>query len=113
MTTRNRPPNRRPCETFNFVLSGLSYTASVGFDMAGNPVEIFLGSGKAGTHLAIATQEAAILTSLALQFGAPLETLRGAALRTESGEAEGAVGHLIDLIHKRLNYKPPSPINDQ
>lgn len=105
--TRNNLPNRRPSETFDFTLAGLRYTASVGYDAKGEPAEVFLSAGKAGTHLAIATQEAAILTSLALQFGCPLETLRRSALRAEGGAAEGAVGHLIDAICARLEAKEP------
>lgn len=107
--TRNRLPTRRPTETFEFDLAGLHYTASVGYDPKGQPAEIFLNAGKVGTHLAIATQEAAILTSLALQYGTPLETLRGASLRAEGGAAEGAVGHLIDLICARM-APPPEPV---
>ena len=109
--TRNRLPARRPCETFNFQLSGLSYTASVGFDTKGQPAEIFLGAGKAGTHLAVATQEAAIITSLALQYGVPLQVLRSSALRAENGTAEGSVGFLIDAICKRLEAKEPKELD--
>jgi hypothetical protein len=108
--SRRRLPNRRPTETIEFDLANLHYTASVGYDGMGNPMEIFLTAGKAGTHLAIATQEAAILTSLALQYGVPLEVLRGGALRTEDGVAEGAVGHLIDLLCLRLAAKVPEPV---
>jgi ribonucleoside-diphosphate reductase alpha chain len=108
--SRTNLPNRRPCETFTFSLAGLSYVASVGFDDKGRPMELFLGSGKAGTHLAIATQEAAILTSLAMQYGAPLETLRNASLRAEGGAAEGAVGHVLDLLWNRLNTKSPEAV---
>lgn len=110
MSNRTRLPNRRACETFGFTLAGMAYTASVGFDERGRPLEIFLGAAKSGTDVAIATQEAAILTSLALQYGVPLDVLRGGALRTEAGTPEGAVGHLIDLIWHRINAKPPEAV---
>ena len=104
--TRNRLPGRRPCETFDFVLSGMKFTASIGFDPKGQPAEVFLTAGRAGTDLAISMQESAILVSLALQYGCPLETLRSAALRAEGGRAEGPIGCLIDLICNRLTIKP-------
>jgi hypothetical protein len=108
--SRTNLPNRRSCETFEFTLSSLHYVASVGFNAAGKPYELFLTAGRAGTHLAIATQEAAILTSLALQYGCPLETLRNASLRAEGGAAEGAVGHVLDLLWHRLNAKSPEVV---
>ena len=111
MTTRTRLPNRRPCETFEFTLANLRYVASVGFDPDGSPKEIFLQAGKAGTHLAIAVQEAAILTSLALQFGCPVETIRSSALRAENGAAEGSIGHLVDAVCKRLEAKEPKELD--
>ena len=110
MTTRTRLPNRRPCETFTFTLANLDYVASVGYGPDGAPMEVFLTAGRAGTHLAVATQEAAILVSLALQHGCPLETLRSCALRSENGKAEGSIGHIIDAIYARLEAKPLEPV---
>jgi hypothetical protein len=98
---RTRLRNRRACETFEFDCAGLRYVASVGFTPDRSVGEVFLDAGKAGTHLSVATKEAAIIASLALQHGCPIETLRSACLRAANGKAEGAVGQLLDMIASR------------
>jgi hypothetical protein len=46
MTGRNRLPNRRPAESFEVELEGLSYTATVGRFTDGTIGELFLNNHK-------------------------------------------------------------------
>lgn len=78
MTSRRRLPDRRGAETFRFEHEGLRYTASVGRFEDGDLGEIFLDCGKAGAAVQVNAQSAAILTSLCLQHGVPVETIRHA-----------------------------------
>ena len=95
---RERLPQRRRVERFNLDVGGLSYVAECGFYPDGRLGEIFLNSGKSGTHLSIATQEIAIAVSFALQHGCEVEVMRSAFPRTAHGTAEGVMGKLLDEL---------------
>lgn len=43
-------------------------------------------------------RRAAVLLSIALQYGAPADVIRRALCRTETGEAEGLVGAVLDFL---------------
>ena len=98
---RNRLPNRRGNETVNFVCRGIRYTGTVHRGPGGEIAEVFLNAGKSGTHLDIATRDAAIATSLALQFGCPPDVIAGACLRDANGAPEGPIGAIMDLMTER------------
>lgn len=74
MTTtpsRTRLPNRRPLITETLVVGGQAIEASVGFDAAGRPRELFLSGAKDGTDLAAILDDASVVLSVALQHGVP------------------------------------------
>lgn len=75
---RRRLPNRRTNETYIFEFDGHRYRASAGRFPNGDLAEVFLDVAKAGTPLQLNAECAAILTSLALQHGVSLETIRHA-----------------------------------
>jgi hypothetical protein len=97
MTARQRLPNRRPAEHFSFTCNGLSYTASIG-RLEGRVLEVFISNSKAGSHSDAACKDAAVVCSIALQFGVPLETIRHALLRDANGVAASALGVALDLV---------------
>jgi hypothetical protein len=47
-------------------MSGMTLTATVGFDEAGRPAEIFLSGAKAGSGIAAILEGASVLISVAL-----------------------------------------------
>jgi ribonucleoside-diphosphate reductase alpha chain len=100
MTARERLPNRRRSEVFDFVCpgDGLRYTATLSFYGDGRPAEVFVGNHKSGSHVDNAAKDAAILASLALQYGAPVAVLRGALLRDHLGRAVTPVAAALDAI---------------
>jgi ribonucleoside-diphosphate reductase alpha chain len=60
----------------------------------GRVAEIFLSNHKAGSAADVDARDAAIAASIALQFGADLQTIRKALCRDPRGKASGA----LDLI---------------
>jgi hypothetical protein len=101
MTQRARLPNRRASETFALECAGLNYLATISRFPDGEIGEIFLSNHKAGSAADTAARDAAIACSIALQFGADVETIRKALCRDSRGNASGPLGVALDLIAER------------
>ena len=91
MSKRARLPNRRIAEVFDFEHQGRKWTATIGRSADGQIAEVFLDTPKASAIGELAA-EAAIIASLALQSGCPLETLRHALADRRSGPLGAALG---------------------
>src|SRR6266849_4340265 len=89
VTDRTRLPNRRASETFALECAGLSYVATVSRLEGGRLGEIFLTNHKAGSAAGIMASDAAVVCSLALQYGVPLDVIRGALMRDPRGKPSG------------------------
>jgi hypothetical protein len=99
MSERRRLPNRRASETFAFECGGLSYTATYSlFPDDGTLGEIFISNHKAGSAADCAARDAAIVCSIALQFGADPDAIRKALCRDGAGRASGPLGAAFDLL---------------
>ena len=96
--SRNRIPNRRRRTPISFELNGHVYTGGAGHYPSGEIGELFLSAGKTGTDLAISIAESCIAASLAIQYGCPIETLRDALLKDDSGKAAGALGRMVEIL---------------
>lgn len=96
--TRQRLPNRRASETFALECAGLSYVATISRFDDGRIAEIFLSNHKAGSQSDTNAKDAAVVASIALQHGVPLETIRRALLRDSQGKASGPLGAALDII---------------
>jgi hypothetical protein len=90
---RERLPNRRKAESLDFEHGGRRWTLTVGRFPDGRVAEIFLDAPKA-SPIAEMAKEGALTASLALQHGAPLETLRHAL----AGRSAGPLGAALALI---------------
>lgn len=84
---REALPNRRATQTFKFE-----------FAADGRPAEIFIDAGKVASGVQNVMRDGAILISLALQHGCPVETLRHAMTRDDVGAAASPLGALLDLV---------------
>jgi ribonucleoside-diphosphate reductase alpha chain len=98
MTSRVRLLNRRRSTTFNFRCSGLTYSATISFFDDGRLPEVFLTNGKCGSDSDAAARDSAVVCSIALQFGTPVDVIRGALLRDPRGVASSPLGVALDLI---------------
>ena len=65
--------------------------------MAASP-EIFLQNHKAGSSAGINAQDAAVVCSIALQYGVPLDVIRRALMRDPQGRASGPLGTALDML---------------
>lgn len=97
--TRQRLPNRRPNETFEFERDGISVKMTIGVAPDGQPAEIFLNADRANSMLDVLMSDAAIIASLALQHGVPLATIAHAIKRDKFGIASSPIGAAIDRIN--------------
>ena len=75
---RHPLPNRRPAVTFAF--------------------EIFLTADRPDSLLDVLASDAAIIASIALQFGCPLDAIRHALKRDGQGVAASPIGEALDRI---------------
>lgn len=98
MTGRRRLPNRRPSESFEFTHAGLKFVATAGFYWDGRMAELFLSSDKPGSPIEALARDAAVTTSIALQFGADLEVIRSALTRDHDGGPATLLGAALDAI---------------
>jgi len=112
MTGRKPLPPRRQCLRYRFTHAGFRYFGTIGIDpKSGNPAEVFLQSGKAGTAIEAIGRDAAVLASIALQYGAPMGVLRHALTRLEGGEPAGAIAALLDRFARDYPDEPVTPAN--
>jgi ribonucleoside-diphosphate reductase alpha chain len=98
MTARERLPNRRQSETFSFEHAGLRYIATASWFADGRLGEVFITNGKADSQADANARDAAILASIALQHGAPLDVIRKALLRDSRGQPSSPVGMALDML---------------
>jgi hypothetical protein len=99
MPTRRRLPNRRFSTTFAFDCGPHRYTATISyFPGTDQPAEVFLGNGRAGSDVDAAAKDSAVVASIALQYGVPINTLRHALLRDPRGVPASPLGHALDLV---------------
>ena len=100
-TKRRRLPQRRAHEVLDFEHGGHRYTAGVGRFDDGGLAEIFINvPGHVGSGIETMARDAATVASIALQYGAPAETVRRALTRNTDGSAGGPLGAILDLLRK-------------
>jgi hypothetical protein len=101
MSDRRRLPDRRGCETFELECNGQLYLATVSHFRDSALGEIFLNSVKLGSAIDTAARDSAIVCSIALQFGADIETIRKALCRDARGQPSGPLGVALDMLAER------------
>jgi hypothetical protein len=96
---RRRLPNRRASLTFPFEHGSHRFVASISyFPNSGELAEIFLGNGRAGSDVDAAAKDSAVVCSIALQYGVPVNVIRKALLRDAHGVASSPLGRALDLV---------------
>ena len=101
-TARQRLPDRRASETFNFDCGPHRYTATVAyFPGTDRLAEIFISNGRAGSDVDAAAKDSAVVASIAFQHGVPVETVRKALLRDPRGVASSPLGRALDMLSVR------------
>jgi hypothetical protein len=91
-------PQRRAAETFDLRCWNQPFTVTVGFYPDGRPAEVFIDGGKTGQDIQSTARDAAVVLSLALQHGTPIEVIRHAVTRSGSGFAASILGVVVDAL---------------
>lgn len=96
---RERLPDRRETTTFEIAHKGHRYVVARSSFADGRVGEVFIDPVKRGSELGEMMRDAAVITSIALQHGAPLATLIGALSRDGEGSAPASpIGAIIDAL---------------
>lgn len=96
--TREKLPNRRPAESFEFSHEGINYRATLGFYADGRLGEVFCAAERDGTQIDVAARDESVLLSMLLQHGCPPERLRSSMTREPDGSASSPIGKLLDIL---------------
>ena len=99
--SRERLPARRASVTFEVEHAGYLYSVTAGVYGDGRIGEVFVTPRlkvKSGSLVEAIARDGAIVLSLALQHGCPLETVRAALTRDERGAPAGPIGALCDAL---------------
>lgn len=97
---RERLPNRRRCETFNFECRGLWYTATASRYADGRLGEIFIGNHRADSQADANARDSAIVFSIALQHGVDPEVIARALLRDSAGRPSTPLGVALNILRR-------------
>jgi hypothetical protein len=104
--SRDTLPLRRACETFELHHGGQNnrFHITVGRYPDGRPGECFISGAKTGSDLEATARDGAVLLSIALQHGVPLEIIGHAITR----EADGSPSTILGAVVDRLKAAPTS-----
>jgi len=91
-------PRRRAAETFNPRFWNQPFTVTVGFYADGTPGEVFIDGGKTGQDVQSTARDAAVVLSLALQHGTPIEAIRHAVTRQRLRRGCTILGAIVDRL---------------
>ena len=100
MTERRALPARRSSETFEIDFGGLAkgHTITVSFYDDGTLGEVFINGGKSGEQVEAIARDGAVLLSIALQYGASLDTIHHAITRDSQDQPQSIVGAVVDRL---------------
>jgi hypothetical protein len=96
VAVRERLPQRRECEGFDVEALGLRFHATIERYDDGRLAEVFITNHKGGSMAGILASDSAVLCSIALQHGVPLDVLRHALMRDSLGRPSCPLGGVLD-----------------
>jgi hypothetical protein len=100
MSDRATLPNRRAAETFEVKHGSHAVTVTLGYYSNGQLGEVFVSDPKVGSSMEAIARDAAVLLSLSMQFGVPIDTMRHAITREQDGSASSIIGAVLDQLGK-------------
>lgn len=110
---RERLPDRRHSDVVRVVhrLRGGAqpYTAAVGYYPDGRIGEVFIDAAKDSNDGANLARDVAVLISLALQHGVPIEEMRAAMGRGEDEHPHSVAGAVLDALAAELMQRQGTP----
>lgn len=106
MPHRKRLPQRRESTTRTIEFSGEKYHLTVSKYEDGTQGEVFLtrvkdaSASKLGYQLEAMCRDAAIIISLAIQYGVPLHVMKDAMTRDGEGEPQTILSVVVDELER-------------
>jgi hypothetical protein len=98
MSERAILSQRRAAQTFDLRHGKNVFEVTVGFYPNSAIGEVFVTGGKTGSDMEAVCRDAAVLLSIAIQYGIPLSTIRGAITREQNGAASSVIGAVLDRL---------------
>ena len=95
---RERLASRREGENFDFIVGNTKFTASVRRE-EGRTKEVFINSTKIDSAVDLTMRDAAILISIALQYGIAVREMAHSMGRNPDGRASSPIGEILDIIN--------------
>lgn len=97
--TRTILPLRRAHELLSFTHWGQRFHVGIGRATPSAPIqEVWINTSKSGTQAETLARDSAVILSIALQYGVPIDDLRHAIMRDANGAASGPIGALLDRL---------------
>lgn len=129
-TGRQRLPDRRPAISEVIEIGGQTYTATAGIDLSVPGVrEVFLSAAKEGSGMDAILGDAAVVISVALQHGVPVEALAKSVARVRTAPPApeelgverlsktapaSAIGAALDFLRDVLaDARPAAPESEE
>jgi hypothetical protein len=91
-------PQRRPALTFTVIHWNQPFSVTAGFFEDGRLGEVFVDARKSGGDVEAIARDAAVVISLALQHGAPVESIQHALTRNSNGSPASLLGAVVDAL---------------
>lgn len=108
MGKRRKMPPRRRSDTIEFFHKHANgnkslHVATLGYYKDGTVGEVFIDAHKQATGLAEQARDAAVLLSIALQYGVPMREIHAAIGRDEDGRPHTIIGSALDVLVGELD----------
>lgn len=107
MTARHRLANRRALETFAIEHEGQRYKIGLGREVVcieraqlGPVTEVFVNAQQVNSAADVLASDGAILMSMLLQYGCPIDVIRHAMKRNPDGSPSSPLGRAAALINQ-------------
>src|SRR5215831_498839 len=105
---RRTLPQRRYAETSDCRFQGKVFQVTAGFHDDGRLAEVFINGAKVGSDRDGETRDGAVITSIGLQYGVPLDVLVGAITRNPDGRPSSAIGAVLEHLKWRYGNGRPT-----
>lgn len=103
MPSRRRLPTRREGENITLTVDGIRCHCTV------NDGEVFIAGPKPGSPVSMILNDVAVLISVAIQTGVPIEALAKSIARDKAGKPASVVGAVLDLAERAETQASVSP----
>lgn len=92
---RENLPARRACVNTTVEVGNFKMIMGVGFYDDGRPGEVFVSNTMTGTDFDAMSRDCAVVLSIAMQYGIPLDEIHKSLTKDSSGRPSSVMGELV------------------